>query len=1061
MRPLPQFGVLLDAFSVTPRFKEQPMSLIRTARIPSAWLQVVVACALTATISSCTPQPMDRTAFAAGEHPSVSSEFLNGLEWRFIGPMRGGRAPAVAGDPDNPLVFYHGTGHGGVWKTTDAGLSWRNVSDGYVDVAPIGAMDVAPSNPRVLFVGTGEGIPRQHITAGRGVFKSTDAGETWTHVGLAETLHISDLVIHPQNPDIVYVAAKGDMFGPDQNRGVYRTRDGGGTWQKVLYKNDLAGAVDLSLDPSNPNVVYASLNHHVRYPWDEVGGGEGSGLYKTTDGGDSWVDLTRNPGMPAGVIGKIGVSVSPARSNRIYTIVEAAAGGVYRSDDGGATWRMMSDDRTQRLFPASYNHIVADTRDPDLVYLLHQAFWKSTDGGVTFSTRPMHHADHHALWIDPNDSRRMIDGGDGGASVTLNGGLTWSGLNNQSTADLFSLAIDDQEPYWLYVTQNDNSHVGLPSQTTAASITAQHYLAIPQGEGGQTSVKPDGSVVYAGDRTSIVRFDRGTGQGKDISVWPEDEFGEPIADVQERFYYNFPVYLSPNDPGVLYTGSQYLYRSTDEGMSWERISPDLSKNRQDVMGKIPGGPITSIASSLYYVSLIRTIEESPRDKNELWIGTDDSTVQLTTNGGRSWQDVSPPDLPEWTTITAIDASAHHAGTAYLTGGRHRVSDRTPYLYKTTDYGETWERITNGIRENDFTYVIREDPVRPGLLYAGSETGAYISFDDGASWQSLQRNLPPVAVMFMQVKDDDLVIATHGRGAWILDNVTALRQLTSEIAAAPTHLFEVAPATRDLASRLGPARQMSDAGTNPPSGVVIDYYLAEQPTGDVVLTILDPSGEEILTFSSGETGRYALPARAGMNRFLWDMRYPDPPPALLTANLTGFEATSPSGPVAVPGRYNARLTVDGESHAQSFEIRKAPYVTATDQDLRAQFQLVADISQRAADAADALNTIRDMREELERAELSAEQVADLDARIAAIEGQLQRQVGAHAMELMPKGLYNRLGTLSRRVLSAESRPTQQEYAVFDSLSVRIDEQLRQLDALIRGDARVLTSTGAVR
>jgi len=1007
-----------------------------------------VVLGLVAALSGCSPTP--GAGPGTGEAvamASVDPSLLGALEWRHIGPYRGGRVVAVAGDPVDPLVFYFGSAHGGVWKTVDAGLTWRNVSDGYFSVAPIGALGVSRSNPQVIYVGTGEGIPRQHISPGDGVYKSTDGGATWVNVGLGETRHISDLVIDPRNPDIVYVAAKGDMFGPSEHRGIYRTRDGGRTWEKVLYRNDLAGAADITMDPSNPNVLIASLNYHVRYPWDEVGGGPGSGLYKTTDGGNTWSELTGNPGLPQGVVGEIGVDISPARPNRVYAIIEAAEGGIYRSDDGGATWTRGFDERAQRFFPASYNHIAADTEDPDVVYVLHQAFWKSTDGGMTFTTRRLAHSDHHVLWIDPRDSRRMIDGNDGGAQVTLNGGETWSGLENQSTADLFSLTLDDREPYWLYFSQNDNSHVAIPSQSNGGSIGRTDYLDIPQGEGGQTAVKPDGSVVYAGDRTTIIRFDVASGQGRDISVWPDDEFGDPIKDVKERIYYSFPILLSSFDPNVLYTASQYLYRTTDEGDSWARISPDLSRNRQEVMGKIPGGPITSIASSLYYPSTIRAIEESPLSADEIWVGTDDSSVQYTTNGGKSWTNVSPPDMPEWTTIWAVDVSAHRKGTAYVAGERHRVSDRAPYLYKTTDYGQSWQKITNGIGDIAFTYVIREDPVRPGLLYAGTEVGVYVSFDDGANWQPLQRNLPVVGVMYMQVKRDDVVIGTHGRGAWILDNVSALRQLTPEIAAAPVHLFEVAPAIRNLGASLGPAREVAGEGKNPPAGVLIEYLLAQEPSDGATLTILDAAGAEIVAFSSAERGSARMPAAAGMNRFLWNMGYPAPPAPPRDVPLSGFEATQPTGPVAIPGRYTARLTVGGQTYEQPFQILKDPRVQATDADLQAQLTLMMDIGKRAADAVDGLNRLYEAREQVDAQKEGAPAVLE---RLRTIEGVLQRLTGSHSLELGPKGLYNRLGTLSRSVLSADAKPTRQQYDVYELLSAGIAEQLRLLDEVIASE-----------
>jgi len=545
----------------------------------------LAACVLAGFVNDANSQISNTNLETAG-YPSVDAGFLSALEWRFVGPYRGGRVVAVAGHPDDPLVFYFGAAHGGVWKTTDAGMNWRNVSDDFIDFPAIGALDVSLSDPDVIFAGTGEGLQRQFISPGNGVYKSSDGGDTWTHVGLEETRHVARLRIHPTNPDIVFVAAMGDMFGPNPERGVYRTTDGGGTWEQILYRGETTGAVDLAIDSTDPKVIIAALNHHVTYPWDEESGGPSSGLFKSTDGGDSWTDITRNPGMPTGLVGKICIAISPARSSRLYAFIEAdrGEGGIYRSDDGGSTWQLTHQDPGKMEIPNSYNHITADTRDPDVVYIqpitgLH----KSTDAGQTFERVRMENWDPHALWIDPNDPRRMIEGGDGGASVTLNGGVSWSSLRNQPTADLLSLAVDDQEPYWVYAAQNDNSHIAIPSRTDDGSIAWSHYVPLPAGEGGQTAVKPDGNVVYANDRSRTVRIDMETGQALQISVWPEWVFGTPPKFFDFRFYYSFPVLLSLHDPGVLYTAAQYLFRSIDEGRSWDRISPDLTQNRQDVI----------------------------------------------------------------------------------------------------------------------------------------------------------------------------------------------------------------------------------------------------------------------------------------------------------------------------------------------------------------------------------------------------------------------------------------------------------------------------------------------
>jgi photosystem II stability/assembly factor-like uncharacterized protein len=1002
------------------------------------------------------------------DYPSVDASFLSALEWRFVGPYRGGRVTAVAGIPDDPLVYYFGAAHGGVWKTTNAGRNWRNVSDDFFKFSAVGGLDVSPSNPEVIYAGTGEGLQRQFISPGDGVYKSTDGGETWANVGLRETRHIARLRIHPTDPDIVYVAAMGDMFGPNPERGVYRTTDGGESWERILYRGETAGAVDLCIDLTNPRIVIAALNHHVTYPWDEESGGPTTGLFKSTDGGDTWTDITRNPGMPQGLVGKICITISPARSNRVYAFIEAdeGEGGIYRSDDGGSTWQLTHQDPGKMEIPNSYNHITADPQNPDVVYIqpitgLH----KSTDSGQTFKYVPMENWDPHALWIDPNDSRRMIEGGDGGASVTLNGGESWSSLKNQPTADLLSLAVDDQEPYWIYGAQNDNRHIGIPSRADDWSIGWTHYLPIPAGEGGQTAVKPDGSVVYACDRSRMLRFDRETGQAPHISVWPEWVFGTPVKDVKYRFYYSFPVLLSPHDPGMLYTAAQYVFRSTDEGQSWDQISSDLTRNRQDMMGEISGGPISSNASSLFHVSLIRTLAESPIKKGELWVGTDDSTIQVTQDGGGNWLDVSPPDLPEWTTITAIDVSSHRPGTVYISGERHRVSDRTLYLYKTTDYGNTWQRITNGIRENDYSWVIREDPVRPGLLYAGTESGAYVSFDAGDSWLSLQRNLPPVMVMHMVVKDDDLVVATHGRGFWILDNISALRAITPEVSSAPVHLFEVVPAIRQLRGGSG-WMGSADAARNPPSGVMIEYYLAHSPDSEAILTVMEADGKIIKQFSS-ESDESPVPTTSkGTNRFFWDMRYPSTqmPPAAGTLNgFLSVDYSPPSPPVAPPGQYIVRLSVDGQAYEQPFEIRKDPRVKANDADLSAQFELMVNIRNRFSEVADAVIRIREVRAQVDRrrAELpekSRVEAAGILEQLREIEGILTIWMGSqdHPMMWSPPGLTEKLSSLSGAVGAADAKPTQSMYAVFEDLSERFEVQRKRLNQLIEKEVGALMS-----
>ena len=1055
-------------------------------RFSTVRVAVVSALCLTAGLAwgySPQSQTVASAATRAADYPRVDASFLTALEWRSVGPHRGGRTLAVVGDPQDPLVFYFGATHGGVWKTTDAGTYWRNVSDGFFKTAPVGAIDVSLSNPAVVYVGMGESITRQDLTPGDGVYKSTDGGQTWTHVGLKETRHIAKVRIHPTNPDVVYVAAVGDIFGTNPERGVYRTKDGGKTWEQVLYKSERASAVDLSMDPTNPNVLYASLNQLQRLPWDEISGGPDSGLYKTTDGGDTWTDITRNPGLPRGVVGKIGIAVSPPRPNRVWALIEADDGALFRSDDGGDTWQRINERRDFRRWAASYMHVTADTEDADTLYLPSYRFWKSTDGGKTFRQVPTPHGDNHALWIDPRNSQRMIQGNDGGATVTLNGGATWSSIHNQPTAELFGLAIDDQVPYRLYAAQNDNSHVSVPSRTNGGAIP---FEAIPGGEGGQTAVKPDGSVVYAADRTAIARYDRRTGQARNITVWPDDQFTLPPKDVKYRFYYNSPLLLSPHDPNVLYTAGNFVFRTTDEGDSWDIISPDISRQRLDKMQEIPGGPLTTMWSSLYWVSLAQSLAESPLEQGELWVGTDDSTVQMTRDGGKNWENVSPKDLQEWTTISSIEVSPHDRGTAYLAANRYKLSDRAPYFYKTTDYGRTWQKITNGIRDEDIARVIREDPVRPGLLYAGTETGVYVSFDAGTSWQSLQRNLPAVPVYYMLVKNNDLVLATHGRGFWIMDNVTALRQITPEITEASANLFDIAPTDRYLPVRvLSPTRSFRpgiqfarardivgfedrrgpdgrvkrfflNAGENPPGGVMIDYYL-KQGSDEATLTILSGEGELIKEFSSQTRDSRWMPAEAGLNRFVWDMRYPNARELPPDGPLVSAEYPRAQAPTALPGRYLARLSVGGQEYERPFEIRKDPRVTATDADLEAQFELMTQIRDRISEVTDAVERLRAERKQLEEREGDA--AAAVKDKLGAIEGALTRAVGPKpTFNLPPKGLNNRLAALTRYVSGADERPTQQAYAVFEDLSAQVAEQLRLLNEILSTEVTAIVGPG---
>jgi photosystem II stability/assembly factor-like uncharacterized protein len=1030
----------------------------------------------------------------AASPANVDPAFLHSLRWRSIGAVRAGRAPAVAGDPENPLIFYFGAAGGGVWKTYDAGLHWQNISDAYFQSASVGAMVVAPSDPNVIYVGMGEIDTHPDIEEGDGVYKSTDAGKTWENVGLRNTRHIGRILVDPHDPNVVYVSALGHEFGPNPERGVFRSKDGGKTWEKILFVSDKAGAADISMDPTNPSVIYASIWQFMRQPWSEVSGGPDSGLYKTTDGGDHWTNISRNPGLPKGVLGKIGLSVSASRPSRIYAIVEAAEGGLFRSDDAGATWQLVNNSRSFRFLASSYSHVDADPQDPDTVYVHWMELLKSTDGGHTLSVVALPHSDNHDLWIDPKNNKRMIEGSDGGTIVTLNGGNSWSSQYNQPTGEYYKMAVDNQYPYRVYATQMDDGAISCPSQTVDPAIEWTDCDTVGHAESGFIVARPDDpNIVFAGAVGSseggggnMYKYDRRTGEQQMITVWPEDQYGSPVIDVKDRFYFTFPVVISPHDPNILYAAAQYVFRSTDMGASWQTISPDLTKNDKSHMMQVDGGPITSQQFSSQYTSTIYSFAESPTKAGELWAGSDDGSVHYSPDNGKNWLDRSPKDLPEWTGIYSIEVSSHHPGTAYIAPNRHELDDQTPYIEKTTDYGKTWQRINDGIPQGDYAWVVREDPVRPGLLYAGTEGGVFVSLDDGAHWQSLRRNMPVVAVRDMVVKNNDLVAATHGRAFWILDNISSLREITPEVTQSSVHLFTVPPAYRSASrgfggggsatqlEKAGPAyvRISGDgialhetreadgttaaiylnAGMNPPKGVLVTYYLKQKPDGPVTLTFLDSNGKLIKQFTS-EAGQERGPrvsTAPGTNRFVWDMNYPGPR-EVPVGEFLPLEWSRARAPVALPGTYKVRLSVGGHDYEQSFEIRKDPRVKASQQDLQAQFDLMVKLGDQITAVADGVDKIHKIREQVQAVAKQAQGRTDvqeaaekLDGTLTGIEGHLTRLMNhADTMMVPPKTLNIRLAALTTVVESADSAPTKQSYDVFNYLSGLANDELNQL------------------
>ncbi len=1024
--------------------------------------------------------------------------FLHTLTWRCIGPFRGGRVVAVAGDSADRAVFYFGACAGGVWKTTDAGTYWENVSDRFFKTAAVGALAVAESDPNVVYAGMGESTIRGDVSHGDGVYRSTDAGRSWTHLGLGDTRHIGKVRVHPRDPDLVYVAALGHAFGPNRERGVYRSRDGGASWEQVLFVSERAGAVDLSIAPGNSRVIYAAFWETLRTPWSLSSGGPGSGLWRSADGGDTWQDLSGNPGLPAGLKGKIGVVVSPARTERVWAIVEAEDGGLFRSDDGGSTWQRINEDRNLRLRPWYYCHLVADPLDPETVYVLNIKAWKSVDGGRSFTQLTTPHGDNHDLWIDPRDPRRMIEGNDGGACVSFNGGASWSTIYNQPTAQFYHLATDTRFPYRVYGTQQDNSAISVPSRSYKGAILSSDCYAVGSSESGHIAVRPaNPDIVFSGAVGSapggggvLLRYDHATGQARMVTVWPEVYFGWGARDLKYRFQWTFPILLSPHDPNILYAAGNVVFRSTDEGASWEAISPDLTRSAPDTL-EPSGGPITRDTTGAEHYGTVFALAESPHEPGVLWAGSDDGRLHLSRDAGRTWKPVAPRDLPEWATICTIEPSPHDPAKVYLAATRYKLDDTQPYLWKTTDYGATWARITSGIPEDDFTRVIREDPGRPGLLYAGTETGVYVSLDDGASWQSFRQNLPAVPVYDLIVKEQDLVAATHGRSFWILDDLTPLHQWREEQAS--PHLFSPRPAYRLVApinsgSPTGPGknyqlalgyaatftevttpsgeteRTFLDAGANPPRGVIVTYFLGQEPRGEVSLSFKDGAERLIRAFSSGPARgtdvprEPRVPKAAGMNRFVWNMRHAD------ARGVPGdvLSERSLAGPVVPPGRYEVELAVEGRVLAAPFEIRTDPQVKATQADLEAQCAFLLRVRDKVSETHDAINQLREARRQVEEwmrkaAGHPAEtQVAGAGRQLAVALGAIEQELiepraQADADRLhFPTRLNVKLLGLTSVASTADAAPTRQALQVFDELAAQADREIARWRALLDGE-----------
>lgn len=1013
-------------------------------------LALLMACSATLAFSQKKSKTTNRSSEA------LDASFYDGLEWRNIGPNRGGRSLGSAGSPGRPNEYFFGATGGGLWKTVDGGNEWKAVTDGQLTSSSVGAVAVAETNPDIVYIGMGEVQLRGSITQGDGVYKTKDGGKTWRHLGLKETQAVARIRIHPTNPDIVYVAALGHPYGDNEERGVFRSTNGGNTWDKVLYVSPKAGAVDLIIDRNNPKVLYASTWEVQRKAWKMWGGGGDSKLWKSTDGGDTWTDLTSNTGMPAPPIGKIGVTVSPADSNRVWAIVEANEGGVFRSDDGGKTWERTNDERKLRQRAFYYSRIYADPWDKETVYCLNTGFYKSTDGGKTFDTTiKVPHGDNHDLWIDPNNPDRMINSNDGGGNVSINGGKSWT-EQDYVTTQFYHVMTTSDVPYHVAGAQQDNSTLAMPSDgwdhRQARGPNHGWYYAVGGGESGWITQHPvDKDIFYAGSQGALLtRYDRSNGQTRDIQVYPRFFSGEPASALPERWQWTFPIMFAPQDPNVMYTCSQHVWKTTDDGQSWEKISPDLTYADPETLGKT-GGIITMDMNGPEIYATVFALAPSTHDINTIWAGSDDGKIHITRDGGKNWADITPKSLPKFSRVSIIDESKHRPGTLFVAANRYQVDDRQPYVFKTHDYGKTWTKITNGIEDGHFARAVREDPVRQGLLFLATEHGVYFSINDGELWQSLQLKLPDTPIRDLVVKDNDVVLGSHGRGFWILDDIQPLRQYKSEMKNQTAVLFEPAD----------PIRGITEAS--------VQYYLKDQ-RDTITFEILDANDKLINTFTGSkpkyevdpdlpwwQKGGSSKPTTAkGLNTFTWDLRYPG---ATDFEGMIIWSARPQRGPKAPIGLYKVRMKTKDYEKTYFFEVQMDPNLKGvTKEDLEEQFDLANKIMQKTSAANEAVIRIREIKSHIDssREKLSASDikrtVTPFLEKLSAIEEELYQVKNQSNQDPLnfPIKLNNRLSSLRRSMENGEAKPTDGAYKVFKELTEELDQHLGNLKTVMEED-----------
>ena len=989
--------------------------------------------------------------------PIFDATLLSGVKYRMIGPFRGGRSAAAAGSLQNRNTFYFGATGGGVWKTTDGGSNWKNISDGYFG-SSIGAIVIAPSDEKILYVGEGENTMRGNVSEGLGgVWKSEDAGKTWKNVGLKDGRHITNILVHPDNPSIVWAGVMGHLFGPNQERGVFKSSDGGQTWKRTLFVNEQTGCSDLVIDAENPSVMYAGTWRVIRTPHSLESGGDGSGLWKSIDGGETWTNISNATGLPKGTWGIVGVAVAPSNSNKLYAIIENEKGGLYSSSDAGETWTLQSNDNNIRQRAWYYTKVFVDPKNENVVYCPNVGFMKSRDGGKTFQSLRTPHGDHHDLWVDPQDGKRMIVADDGGAQVSFDEGQNWSTYMNQPTAQLYRVSTDNAFPYRVLAAQQDNSTLRLRSSTAGSYITEQDWEPTAGAESGYVVADPlNPNVVYGGNYGGYLsRYDHTSGENRAITVWPDNPMGAGADVLKYRFQWNFPIFFSPHDPKKLYCAGNALFATTDEGASWKQLSPDLTTNDKTRQYS-SGGPITKDNTSVEYYCTIFTAIESPLEKDHIWTGSDDGLVYFSKDAGANWNNVTPKGTPQWMMWNAIEADPFKKGVIYITGTRYKLDDYTPYIYKTEDYGQTWQLITNGIPSQHFTRVMRADHKRPGLLYAGTEFGMYVSYDGGGNWHPFQLNLPITPITDLTIKNNDLVVATQGRSLWILDDLSMVQQLDPVITNKTMHVYTVNDACRVpvISTRWGAGGVPANSALNPPKGSVINFWVKSvTDSTKASITILSPAGKLIKKFVTGSKEN-ALTIKKGFNQFVWDLKYPEAEKADGLILWNGV----PSGITAAPGKYTAHIQIGSDSATVTFSLLADPNYKCTQADYEAQVSFLVQVQEKFNETMKAIRKIKNTRQQLTdyttRLGKSCPAVLkslgdSLAKRLTAIEELLHQTKAKSGQDVLnyPIRLDDKLSGVFDMANSGNMAPPQQARAVFSELATQVDAALAQLQNVL--------------